>query len=166
MNSNSLKLATHALDVMHSLPPTNPLSLANTYFRQSSELISDQIESKPTELPPLYGENVDKSWIETHNQVIYKLSKVREQLLKYMESCQTKETISPNKPADNLPEMLKGIKEGINNVCHLARKLEHIEKASQDIQQASEQLAFITLNEEVSRLNTIREVSQNCCTHL
>lgn len=61
MNPNSMKLATHALDVMHCLPPNNPLSLANTYVRQAYEPIRDQIDSRLTELPPIYGENVDAS---------------------------------------------------------------------------------------------------------
>ncbi|KAM3172544.1 hypothetical protein ACTXT7_014307 [Hymenolepis weldensis] len=168
MNPNSMKLATHAVDVMHSLPPTNPLSLANTYVRQAYEPIRGQTDSKPTELPPIYGENVDASWIETHYQIIDKLSTVREQLLKYMESssCQAEGIITPETPVGNLSEMLKDIQEGINNVCYLVRKMENIEKASQNIQQASERLTFITLNEEISRLNTIREVSQNCYTRL
>ncbi|VUZ55146.1 unnamed protein product, partial [Hymenolepis diminuta] len=156
MSTNSMKLATHALDVMHSLPPTNPLSLANTHIRQACEPIRDQTDSKPTKLPPIYGESVDASWIETHNQIIDQLSTVREELLKYMESssCQVEGTILSEKPVDNLSEMLKDVQEGINNVYYFVKKMKNIEKASYDIQQASEQLTFITLNEEISRLKT------------
>lgn len=52
-------------------------------------------------------------------------------------SCQAEGTILPEKPVDNLSEMLKDIQEGINNVCYFVRKIENIEKASQDIQQVS-----------------------------
>ncbi|KAM7533671.1 hypothetical protein Aperf_G00000122267 [Anoplocephala perfoliata] len=145
---------------MHGLPPTNPLSLANTHIARTN-LIPESTDSKSAELPPIYGEKVDINWIESHNRLIGKLSEVREQLSEYANSSLKVEERSVEKPPiEEIPYVFEALRQSVESVRSFAQQMHDIEEAYKFIEQASGRLTSATVNEEAPELGPLSIIQE------
>ncbi|VDM30517.1 unnamed protein product [Hydatigera taeniaeformis] len=164
MASNSAEFATKVIDCFYELPPTDVLSLKAEAMEVEPSASSSPVHSSsaPSELPPIYGEEVSEEWIEAHTQLTQEISSLRDQLLRQPLSSSNVELASLSESAQNLAAQIVALQRGVESLHQFASHLAQITQAADQIQEVSEKLAALSTEDSTGRpLKLLQEVSEN-----
>lgn len=164
MASNSAEFAIKVIDCFYELPSTDVLSLQTEVMdvESSAPLSPAHSSSAPSELPPIYGQEVSEEWIEAHTQLTQEISSLREQLLRQPPPSSEVEVASLSESAQNLASQIVALQRGVESLHQFASQLAQITRAADQIQEVSEKLAALSTEEATGRpLKILQEVSEN-----